>query len=326
MTRSSTGPEPDSSLGGAGWIPRTASHAEEVARGVVWRECGYRSEVAQLREIMICRPPDSLAEITDSRAWLMRQQVDLARLHDQAEAVAEYFRAHQVIVQVARPPRTAPPNLIFMRDLFLMTPHGAVIARMASAQRAGEERYATAALAGLGLPILRTITGTGTFEGADALWIDQRTVLVAVGFRTNDEGARQLGQVLSEQGVTVLPVPLGPGAQHLLGAVTFLDERLAAVHQTAATDRLRRPLLDRGYQLVELPANDGLLQARGMNLVALAPGVVVMPSGAPTVRRALVAAGVDVEEMDVSEYVKADGALGCLTGILRRDQGQGNPL
>lgn len=320
MTRSGTGPEPESSLGGPGWIPRTGDHAKDLAGGGVWRECGYRSEVARLREIMICWPPESLAEITDPRAWLMRQPVDLARLRDQAEAVAEYFRAHQVVVQVARPPRTAPPNLIFMRDLFLATPHGVVIGRMASAQRSGEERHATAALAGLGFPILRTITGTGTFEGADALWIDQRTVLVAVGFRTNASGARQLGEALAEQGVTLLPVPLGPGAQHLLGAVTFLDERLAVVHQSAATDGLRRPLLERGYQLVELPADDGLLRARGMNLVALAPGIVVMPAGAPTVRRALVAAGVTVEELDVSEYIKADGALGCLTGILRRDQ------
>ena len=320
MASRTAGPEPASSLGGPGWLPRAASHVEELAGGVVWRPCGYRCEVAPLREVLICRPPDSLADLPDPRAWLMRRPVDLGRLREQAEAVAATFRAHGVTVHVATPPAQAPPNIVFARDLFLATPHGVVVARTASAQRAGEERYISAALAALGLPILHTVTGTGTFEGADALWIDPETVAVAVGFRTNVEGVAAIGRVLADQGVSTVPVDLGPGAQHLLGAVTVVDHGLAAVHQTAATDRIRGLLRERGYRLVELPADDGLLRARGMNLVALAPGVVLMPAAAGTVRRALTGAGVDVHELDVSEYIKADGALGCLTGIVRRDQ------
>lgn len=320
MATRTAGPDLASSLGGPGWSPRTASHVEELAGGAIWRPCGYRCEVAPLREVLICRPPDSLGDLPDPRAWLMRQRVDLGRLREQAENVAETLRGHGVGVHVATPPAHAPPNIVFARDLFLATPQGVVVARTASPQRAGEERYVAAALASLGLPILHTVTGTGTFEGADALWVDPETVAVAVGFRTNARGAGAVGRALADQGVRVAPVDLGPGAQHLLGAVAIVDHRLAAVHPGAATARLRALLADRGYRLVELPADDGLLRARGMNVVALAPGVVLMPAGAPTVRRALARAGVDVHELDVSEYLKADGALGCLTGIVRRDQ------
>jgi N-dimethylarginine dimethylaminohydrolase len=268
---------------------------------------------------MITRPPESIGHVTDPRGALMRGPVRLAAIRDQAMAVADAFRGAGVVVHVAEPPAQAPPNVVFLRDLFFMTPQGAILARPAAAQRAGEERYSAHALTGCGLPILCTLTGTATFEGADALWLDPDTVLLGVGFRTNSAGAHQVARVLAEQAVTVLTVPLPPGVQHLLGAVTFLTERLAAVHALAADATLRGVLGARGYRLLELPANDDLLLRRGMNLVTLAPGRVLMPAGAPTIRRALAAAGVEAHEIDVAEYLNADGALGCLTGIVERD-------
>lgn len=69
-----------------------------------------------------------------------------------------------------------------------MTPEGAIVTRPAMDARRGEERYMAKALADLGVPIIRTICGSATFEGAMGLWIDRHTVVLASGVRTNREG------------------------------------------------------------------------------------------------------------------------------------------
>jgi N-dimethylarginine dimethylaminohydrolase len=308
-------------LGGAGWSPRTADHGGEVRAGKLWRRCGYRSEVAPLREVLLARPPESLAAVTDADAQLMTETVDLGRLRAQTDAVAEAYRRHGVTVEIADVPDTADPNVIFLRDLFFVTEHGAILGRTAATQRAGEERHAAAALAALGVPILRTVAGSATFEGADALWARPDVVLLGCGFRTDEAGARVVRETLAEQGaeVVVLPLPPGGGAQHLLGSVVFVDHDTAVVHTAAASPELRAVLDRLGYRVLELPPDEEVVRRRAMNLVALAPGLVLMPAGCPDTRRALEKAGLDVDTVEVGEYVKAAGALGCLTGILRRD-------
>jgi N-dimethylarginine dimethylaminohydrolase len=312
------GSDAPSTLGGDGWAAREASHIDEVKAGALWRRAGYRSEVSPLRAVALAWPPGSLAKISDPASGLMLERVDLAAMRAQADVIASTFRRDGIEVLMADHPATAPPNIVFMRDLFFMTPAGAVIARMASVQRAGEERYAAAALADAGYPILRTVTGAATFEGADALWLDDRTVAVGVGFRTNPAGLREVSAALHDQGAQAVAVPLNAGVQHLLGSVVMLDERLAAVH-AGASPRLRELLRERDYRVIAFEPDAEFVGARGMNLVTIAPRRVVMPAGAPTIRKRLEGAGVEVQAVDVGEYLKAAGGLGCVTGILHRD-------
>ncbi|MCM4083546.1 dimethylarginine dimethylaminohydrolase family protein [Paractinoplanes hotanensis] len=311
-----------STLGGAGWSARVAGHAEEVRAGLLWTRCGYRSESAPLLAVMLGWPPDSIAAIAEPAAALMTGAVDLGAMRAETEAVAAAFESAGVRVLIARPDAGTRPNFVFMRDLFVTTPDGIVLGRVASRQRAGEERYAAAALAAAGYPILATAAGHATLEGADALWLDRNTVMVGIGFRTNAAGAECLRRVLGDQGVAVVTTTLGRGVQHLLGAVTFLDERLAALHGGAATGELRALLRSRGIEVVELAPDDEVRARRAMNLVALGPRRVLMPAGAPGVRRRLERSGVEVAEIRVDQHIRAAGALGCMTGILRRDEGK----
>ena len=313
------GSDTPSTLGGDGWIPRVRSHQDEVEGGRVWTRCGYRSEFTPLRAVLLARPPDSLASVQDAGVRLMLHDVDLGAMRAQAETIGEAYRRNEVEVHVMHPPPSAPPNIIFMRDLFFMTPGGAVLGRMASQQRAGEERHVAHALAWAGFPILRTVTGSATFEGADALWLDDETVVIGVGFRTNGSGAEVVQDVLWEQHIRAVTVPLGAGVQHLLGSMAFLDERLVAIHSAAVGDRLRGLLRERDYELIEFESTAELLIGRGMNVVTIAPRHVLMLAGAPSIRRRLESFGVEVEEIETGEYLKAAGGIGCLTGILRRE-------
>ena len=153
---------------------------------------------------------------------------ELARA--QHDALSDAYRAHGVAVHYVESTRPDKPNAVFVRDLMLMTPEGAIVTRPASTVRAGEERHVAAALTRLGVPILMTVHGHGTFEGADVAWVDRNLCFLAEGLRTNGEGADQVEQMLREIGVgDVVRVGLPYGAMHLDGLLNILDRDLAVV-------------------------------------------------------------------------------------------------
>ena len=305
--------------GGAGFISRQGTHAEDVRGGQVWTACGTRSEVAPLRTVLLSWPGRELAAVTDPEASLFLDRVTVPRIQEETLAIADYFRSRGVTVRVFSPPSTPPPNLIFMRDTFFATEEGAIIGRMGAQQRAGEERFASQALAGVGVPVLATLRADATFEGADALWIDPQTVLVGVGRRTNDAGYRQVKAILHTIGARTVRVPMPGGVQHLLGLVNFVDEHLAVISERLAPRRLREILAAHGFRSIALPANREFTNGRAMNFVTISPMHVVMPAGNPETRARLQCEGITCDEICVDEYLKAAGGLGCLTGIVHRD-------
>ncbi len=311
--QASSAPAP-STLGGPGWQARTAPHADEI--GTIWAPYGVRSHVAPLRAVLLAQPGEEQRYAEEPGAWLMLERPDLPTLQAQTEALAAFYRSQGVTPHLFRPARLPTPNHLFQCDLFFMTPEGAVLARMAAQQRAGEERGAAEALASIGVPILLTPRGDALFEGADAMWLDERTVLIGTGKRTNAAAVRQIAPLLAEMGARVVDVEVGAGVQHLLGVVNLLRPDLAAVLSAEVTPSLRAALA--GVELIELPSDEETLELRSMNFVTLAPGRIAMPTRCPRTRDAYERRGVECHELAVSEYIKAAGALGCLTGILGR--------
>ena len=300
------------SFGGPGWVSRSGNLAGEL--GTLWGKMGVQSEVAPLRAVLLMEPPASLEAVKDPDAHLLLERVDLGRIRAEYAAMGATYEALGVQVGRAVPPADAPPNIIFARDLFWASPEGAVVGRMASPVRAGEERLVTQALADLGLPIRLTVGGTGTFEGADALWLGPQQVLFGVG-RSNLEALRQLRALWPE--IVWVPVPVPAGVQHLLGAVNFLDSHLAALHPGAGPE-LRAALQRAGVEVWEVEDEEELLRYRALNFVTLAPKKILMPAHCPRSRRRWEAGGVEVHTVEVDEYRKAAGGPGCLTGILWR--------
>jgi N-dimethylarginine dimethylaminohydrolase len=317
------GPSVAATYGGPGWLPRLASHREEVMEGRIWRPCRVSSETAPLKAVLLALPGQEMDFCEPPDAWLMLERPDRSVLEAQVRALAGLYARHGVEVHFSRPSHAPPPNFLFQRDLFAMTPEGAILGRPAARQRAGEERWAAQVLAALGVPILHTMRGTATFEGADLLWMRPDRVLLGTGRRTNEAGRAEVEAVLRDLGVEVLPVPVPEGAQHLLGIVNFLADDLAVVHggrSAAAVDAL---IGAHGVRSVVLPEDDELVRGRGMNFVTLAPREVLMPSGCPGIRSRLEAEGVRVHEAEVGEALKAAGGPGCLTGILWRESPAG---
>ena len=302
-------------LGGAGWSPRGADLSEE--RGSIWGDFGVEAEWAPLRAVLLHAPGPELGTGGDPGKVQMLGRPDPGRAREEHLRLAAAYRDAGVEVHQVEPERPSP-NLLFVADLFFMTPQGAILARPASTVRAGEEVEAARALARLRIPILGSVHGRGVFEGADALWLDGDTVVLAEGLRTNGAGASQVARILADLGVTVIRVRLGRGTMHLMGTVRLLDRDLAVVRAGLVPARVVRLLGSRGFRVLEADAREELAVGQAMNVVPLAPRKVLMPAGQPATRSLLERAGVEVIPVEIGELAKGAGGVACMTGVLRR--------
>lgn len=306
--------------GGPGWTPRTRSLGSEL--GTVWADCGVASETGPLEAVLLHRPGPEL-DVADADAALMLERPKPDRGAAEHDSIAEAFRSSGIIVHYVVPhpsPSGAPlpPNLMFVADLLFLTPEGAILGRPASRARAGEERWVARRLAELGIPILRSVRGTATFEGADAAWLDERNVLLARGLRTNDEGAAQVAATLNEMGVDVAITELSRGTMHLMGQLRFLDRDLAVVRRDRVGASAIVALEASGYDVLDFPDADEMDRGFAHNFVTLGPRSVLMPADRPVTQAFYESLGVRCRTVRLEELHKAAGGIGCLTGILKR--------
>ena len=305
--------------GGAGWSPRTSSLHGEIGR--LWGRCGMATEWSRLRAVLLHKPGTEMEAVLNPNAAHMLAPLEAGRAGAQHDALAQAYCEAGVAVHYVHPTATPPPNLMFVADLMFMTSEGAILGRPASTVRAGEERWVAQRLAGLGIPILRSVRGTGTFEGADAAWIDPETVLLATGLRTNVEGAAQVEGLLHEMGIKVVQVGLPHGAMHLMGTLRFLDRDLAVAWSGRVPYAAVEALRTRDYRVVFLPDEGEAQRGMALNFVTLGPQQVLMPAGNPTTQRFYEEMGITCQTVAVDELIKAAGGIGCLTGVLERNDG-----
>lgn len=307
----------DAAHGGPGWSPRTDSLQQEI--GKIWKKCGVDSEWASLSAVLMHRPGPEIELVTDADDALMLDVPDGAVATRQHDGLVEAYRDAGVEVYYVKPNHIPPPNMMFVADLFFMTPEGAILARPASVVRAGEERFVAQRLAELGIPILRCVRGNGVFEGADASWINPNTVIIGTGLRTNSEGAAQVTSLLEEMDVEVVKVDLPHGAMHLMGVLRFADRDLAISWRTRLSEKAVKALQSHGFTVTFIPEEAEAIHGMALNFVTLAPRKILMPNGNPTTQSFYEDIGIQCRTAEMKEIHKAAGGIGCLTGILKRE-------
>lgn len=306
-----------SAYGGAGWEGRVQMHREEI--GALWAPCGIDSEYAPLRAVVMHRPGPELGA-ADPQAENLLEAIDWQRAAAQHDAIIAAYEGAGVVVHRVEPAGAADANQMFCADLMAATPEGVILARPASVARAGEERWVARRLADLGVPVLATLTGTATFEGADLMFLDPRTAIIGRGLRTNDAGIAQVAAVLERIGVAVIVVDMPFGTMHLMGMLRIADGDLAICWPRRTPFAAVQALRARGYQVAFLPDEEEGSRMRAMNFVTLGPRRILMVGGSAASRSFYADLGIDCTEVDCSELAKAAGAIGCLTGVLERER------
>lgn len=309
---------------GRGWKARSNPLSMEL--GTLFSGWRVNSEWSDLKAVLLYCPRAELKSIRRPRDVQHLFPVAVPQLQRQIRALARAYRRCGVKVVEINPSqlpftmRQVPPNLMFVRDLFFNTMEGAVISRMASRVRAGEEKFAAAALAQEGVLLRASIAGRGLFEGsADAMWVTPHLVAVGIGNRTNPEGLAQLRSILRTQGVRTVAVKMPRGVQHLLGILQIVDRDLALVRTEKAPRSLLRLLQDHGYKIVEVPESVEVKLKMGFNFVTVKRRTILMPAGCRELKALYKKAGLKIAaEVEVSQICNAAGGIGCATGILAR--------
>lgn len=212
---------------------------------------------------------------------------------------------------------------IYAHDSLKVTKKGAIYFPMGKELRGKECEATEEYLKSIGIPTLGYIKSPGKMEGGDVVWLDEKTVAIGLGYRTNEEGILQFKELtkgfLDEY--VIVPMPHADGEAeclHLMSIISMVDQDLAVVYSRYMPVVFRNLLLERGIELLEV--NDEEYAYLGSNVLALAPRKCVIIEGVPEITKKLKDAGCEVYTYPGKEVsFRGTGGPTCLTHPLQRD-------
>ncbi len=311
-------------------LPEPGFHDPGELERVWGARWGSHDEVGRLRDVLMRRPGDELAQITadawneaagalvDPRGgwyWTDREPPDLELIAAQHAGLVEALEAEGVTVHFAPGLDPRFTKAVYTRDPLISLPGGMLIGRMAPAMRRGEEAGITRAVAAAGAPILGTITGTGMLEGGSFAKLRPDVAAFGTSIRCNQAAADQLREVLARMGIELIVLPMGGFSIHLDAHFGMVDVDKALVDAPG----LPHWFLDRLGELDIEPIWCQPGESWAINCLAVSPGRVIMPDDCPRTAEALARRGVEVLPIPYFELHKNGGGIHCSTMELRRD-------
>lgn len=185
----------------------------------------------------------------------------------------------------------------------------AILTRPGAPSRQGEVASMRSELAHL-FPSLCEIRSPGTVDGGDICEAGTH-FFIGISERTNEEGARQLAEILTKHGYTCSFVDIRTHAQdaratsllHLKSGVAYLGNKTLVVTEALATLEEFR-----GYDLIQVgPGEEYAANCIEVN------GRVLIAAGHPRFAAKLREVGYETIALDMSEFQKMDGGLSCLS-------------
>lgn len=213
---------------------------------------------------------------------------------------------------------------IYCRDASIATDFGMIICNMGKGGRINEPQSHLEIYRLNNIPVLGIIEAPGTLEGGDVAWLDETTLAVGHTYRTNLEGIAQLKALLEPRGVDVIvaELPHYKGENdvfHLMSILSPIDKDLAVVYSPLMPIKFRNELLDRGFELIEVP--DEEFESMGCNVLAIAPRTCLMVDRNPKTKQLMEQAGCVVTAYKGSDIsVKGGGGPTCLTRPMLRSR------
>jgi dimethylargininase len=278
--------------------------------------------VTALKRVLVKRPDYGFA-VEDYEKWHYTAPLDLAEAQREHDAFTEIMRKEGV--EVLHHPEFQPDHAdsIFTYDPAIITDEGAIIFQMGKRLRKGEEKPMERRLKELDIHVHYRIHGEATVEGGDTLWLDEETLALGQGFRTNKAGLIQMKEALEPIGVKVIPVDLpyfyGPEAcLHLMSLISYADYDLAVIYSPLFPVPLWKLLRENGVEMIDVSEEE--FNKMGTNILVLSPRNIMILDCVPETQSKLEEAGCKVHTYKGVEIsLKTEGGPTCLTRpILRK--------
>jgi dimethylargininase len=294
-------------------------HGYPSSMTMIERRFGAQSMSAPLREVLVKRPGPAFGRAFDDPAHGYLGPVDLAVAQREHDAFVEVLAGLGPVVHVLEDEPATDPDLVYTFDPLLVTDRGAIPLRPGKPNRAPEPAILEAWTTAAGIPTAGRIEAPGTIEGGDTLWLRPDLFCVGRTLRTNRAGADQLTALVGDD-VRVFDVPYWKGAAeliHLMSVISPVADDLAVVYLPLLPVGLWQLLGDLGIRTIAVP--DDEFPTLGCNVLAVAPGVVIMAEGNPVTAAALAAAGCVVHTYPATQIgVNGSGGPTCMTRPILR--------
>ena len=225
-----------------------------------------------------------------------RGQIDIAHAVAQHQAYEEMLAGFGVRLE-RLPALPDLPDGMFVEDPAVVLDEVAIIGRLGVESRRQEVETVAEALAQY--RPLRRIDPPGTLEGGDVM-VAGRSLYVGVSSRTNLAGIGQLEDIVRPLGYRVHPVPVH-GCLHLKTACSYLGSGAVFVNR----EWLDASALE-GLRLIDVR------EPWAANVLGIGD-IVLMAAGFPASERSVREAGFQVDTLDVSELMKAEAGLTCMS-------------
>ncbi len=284
------------------------------------------SMVDRLQRVLVC-PPHSAGWDTSAAATRWRE-LGFAHAPDFEKAKGQHdelFRQLQAAgAEVAHLPVSSTLTLdaVYTHDPSFATDYGMVVMNPGKANRVAEAAQHRKFYQTLGISMLGEITPPGATEAGDMIWLDAKTLLIGLGYRTNAAGIAQMRALLAPKGVEVIsaPLPYGPGPSaclHLMSLISFLDEQTAVVDLPWLAVETVEMLKSRAYRFVEIDYSER--DTLACNILSLGEKRLLALEENQKTNEKLRQAGFDVRTFPGSELcVNGGGGPTCLTRPLLR--------
>lgn len=278
---------------------------------------GCQSMTGELRRVLVRAP-----RADDLHGWCgcsWRAEPDARRIAEEHEAFCSLLEEAGAEVVYAESPAEGNPDAIYTYDPALVADEGALLLHPGKACRRAEVDAMAEDFERAGVPVAGRLREPECAEGGDCCWLDERTLLVGCGYRTNEAGIERLRELLPDVEVLAYDLPHWHGrgeVMHLMSLISPLAPDLAVVYAPLLPTRLAQLLEEREVELVEVP--DDELESLGSNVLALAPRIALAVEGNPRTCERMKRAGVEVLTYRGEELSKGDGGPTCLTRPLLR--------
>ena len=192
------------------------------------------------------------------------------------------------------------PDSTFVEDTALLTPKVAIITNPGATSRKGEAAEIREAIESY-FKVIETIVNPGTIEAGDIMMVDS-FFYIGLSNRTNNEGARQMLEILRSYGMDGKTVALKEFL-HLKSGLSYLEENRLLI----SGEFLQMQIFE-NFEHLRLP----IQESYASNSVWINEKVLV-PHGFPIASEKIQELGYETIVLDVSEFQKLDGGLSCLS-------------
>jgi N-dimethylarginine dimethylaminohydrolase len=284
------------------------------------------SMVGDLKRVLVCPPLhagwDDPVRVAKSQELGFHHAPIFSTAQEQHADLCRVLRDAGAIVEILPASSQLSLDAAYAHDASLATDFGLILMRPGKKNRIPEGEAHRAFCRTAEIPVLGEITAPGTTEAGDMVWLDSKTLLIGLGYRTNASGIAQMRALLQPHGIEVLqaPLPYGAGPSeclHLMSLMSVLDEQTMVVDLPWLAVETVELLRSRGFRFIEIDATERATLA--CNVLSLGSKRLVALRENPKTNARLQAAGFDVRTFPGSEVcINGSGGPTCLTRPLAR--------